>query len=180
MTATAQLGQMDVHMTHAQRKKRETRNRKWKKAPGKNKASGARISATQDKLAREVIKSHESGENVTKEALMIRAGYSPQSAKSNHGKVFGAPGYQTALRQYGFNVNKLAAKAARVMEEAMDAKKTIKTKEGDLIESDVADHDVRLKAANLSADVLGLKKVHVQQTSVNVTIDSSQAASLLS
>lgn len=124
-------------------------------------------------VADELIKSIKKGEQPTKAELLKRVGYSRSTIKKQTNRVFSSKTFRRRLKQHG-----LPEKAMKVVQDAMFAKQTTAYK-GEITETDLPDHKIRLRAAKQIGKWLGIEKVEVQNTNVNVDIDADTASDIL-
>ena len=110
----------------------------------------------------------------TKAELMRRAGYSKGTIGSSSGKVFSSEGFQLALKRAGITEDRLTS----VYTDAMQAKQTV-TFKGEMSETDLPDHKMRVHAADKLADLLNVKKKTLQINKVSVDLDRDQVNDML-
>jgi hypothetical protein len=127
------------------------------------------------KLAFETIANTKRKTPLSKKQLLVLSGYSKSTIEKTPFKPFSTQGFQLALQQAGATEEKLA----KVVSEAMDAKTQTWFK-GESIESNHVDHAIRLRAVDQLAELTGAKITKVQVQSVNLNLDASEIAALLS
>jgi len=132
------------------------------------------ISTKQRRLAHEILRAAEKGEDVTRTELVRRAGYAPSVANAHVGRVWDSRGVQEALAKVGVTPEKVM----KVLDDAMVAK-VVTVFHGDARETDAPDHAIRLRAADQIADVVGLKKMTIEQRNINVNMEMDELNAML-
>ena len=132
----------------------------------KKKKAESILSARQLKVVQLVA----SGSEMTKQQIIEAAGYSPRTASTN---VFESTNVREALK--GLNIT-----PSTVLKTLKDAQKAnvVVTYRGEAHESDVPDHRMRTKASVDIAEIAGMKKIQIQQESINVNLDIADAREL--
>lgn len=125
------------------------------------------------RLAAECIRAIKNGENITASEAMARVGYSQNTIDAQQKRAFSSKAFRNELERHG-----LPQKAQSVVREAMGATKTVAYK-GELTETDAPDYKIRLRAAKMLGKWMGLEKVEIKQTSVNVDVDKETARDVL-
>ncbi len=105
--------------------------------------------------------------------LLARAGYSDASIKGSSTELYTSKGFHNALVSLGVTPEKILSPSLA----ALDATQTA-TYKGQIFASDLPDHNIRLKAADQLADILGIKKQVIEQRTINVNVDGSEVAHL--
>jgi hypothetical protein len=124
-----------------------------------------KITDKQKRLVEEVKKVIDRGEIVNKKEVLAKSGYTGTTL-SNPSQVFSSENMAIAFIQAGLTPHSMA----KTLDDAKQAKKGTFYK-GEYCESDKDDHDVRLKALNLQAEMLGIKKQVIEQKSINVNVE---------
>src|SRR3990172_6691780 len=123
-------------------------------------------STLQRRLANEIMNAANIRENVTRTELVRRAGYAPSMADRAVGRIWDSEGLQNALAEMGITPQKMV----KVLDDGMQAK-VVTVFHGDAHETNAPDHSIRLKAIDQLADVMGLKKMTVEQRTINVNLE---------
>ena len=110
---------------------------------------------------------------MNKKEILKKAGYKSSIYAKSQADIFSSEGIKYALLDAGLTPQKMAS----VLGEASQAKKS-SWFQGQLYKSDEPDHDIRLKALDNVANLLGLKKQVIQQNNLNVNVDYSEVADL--
>jgi len=131
-------------------------------------------STQQRKLAHEILEAASRGENVTRTELVRRAGYAPSMADRAVGRIWDSEGLQNALAELGVTPQKMV----KVLDDGMQAK-VVTVFHGEAFETQAPDHSIRLKAIDQLADVMGLKKMTVEQRNINVNLDGDDLLSAI-
>lgn len=122
-----------------------------------DKSGKPKLTPTQAKVVRAKIKAELTDTPISKIALEVFPNQTPEAARVSMHEVLRKPTVQEALEnamaKYGLTTDTLAASVGS----AMGAYKTVQV-EGDLIETEVADHSIRLKAAGMAANWMGVGK----------------------
>lgn len=106
----------------------------------------------------------------------MSVGYSLSSATEKPERLVSSnPILQAKLQEYGFTQEKVA----KVIEEAANAN-VVSVFHGEVTESDVADHKVRMQAVSLLGDFTGTKKSTIEKKVVNINVDSGDLDRILS
>ena len=131
-------------------------------------------STLQRRLAHEIVDAATRGEKVTRTELVRRAGYAPSMADRAVGRIWDSEGIQNALAELGVAPQKVV----KVLDESMKAN-VVTVFHGDAKESNAPDYAIRLRAVDQIADVMGLKKMTVEQRTINVNIEGEELAAML-
>ena len=130
------------------------------------------VTMRQTRLAQELMKEDQMAK--TKEALLIKVGYTPASAQAKSGDIFSSKGLQQALANLGVTADKLLKPASDALEATQGA-----WYQGKFYKSDDPDHNIRLKGADQIAEVLGIKKTIVENRNTNVNVDYTDIVHLV-
>jgi hypothetical protein len=129
----------------------------------------------QRKIALELVKNAKRDKPLNYKSIMEKAGYSKNYIHgSSKRAIFDNVGVKKALEDLGVTPEKLIG----TVDNALDATQGTWF-QGEYRQNDAPDHKIRLSAANLLADIVGVKKYNVQQTGVNVNIGSDELNNLL-
>jgi hypothetical protein len=130
------------------------------------KAKKPKLTPTQAKVVKAKIKAELTDTPIYKIAQEVFPNQKPTSANTSMHDVLQKPSVQEALAiamaKYGLTEDTLAASVGS----AMGAYKTVAV-EGDLIETEVPDHSIRLKAAGMAAQWMGVGKGENTSTSLH-------------
>ena len=110
----------------------------------------------------------------TRQELMEKVGYSSVTADKQSARVWSSDGFQRALAARGCTPDKIS----KVFEEAAAANVVVVSK-GEAYETDVADHKIRMQAADKMAELSGAKKLIIETHNINVNVDGADIAKML-
>lgn len=119
-----------------------------------------------------------SGELLTsKTELALAAGYSRGTVeKCGAGRLIERnPLLESKLAEYGFSQEKVA----KVIEDAANAN-VVSVFHGEVTESEVPDHKVRMQAVSLLGDFTGTKKATIEKKVVNINVEADDLDRILS
>jgi len=125
----------------------------------------------QQRLAQEIV---DSKGKIDREAVLLKVGYAPLTARKKPKEIFNSEGLQNALLDLGITPSRLL----RPAQDAMDAKKGTFF-QGEYCESDAPDHTVRLKGSDQIAEIMGLKKQVIENRNVNVNVEFDDISHML-
>ena len=150
-----------------------TEEKPARKKPGRQPGTNNRILHVA--LAEQVAEVAKTGKKMTKKQMLLNAGYAlSMSKRPISAQPWSSEGFKQALAERGIDMSEIA----RTLEHAKKANIATIFR-GVATESDVPDHSIRLKAIDQLAEYTGLKKHHVQVTSVNVDVKPEDALDLL-
>lgn len=124
-----------------------------------------------------VAEAIQKGQELSKAEILRRAGYAPSvvaRGATGSGSPWTADEFRRGLIASGLGPDVIH----KVVEEAAGAK-VVSNYRGEVIESDVPDHAIRLKSAQFLADLHGVRVRRTESKSVNINLDADQAAELL-
>ena len=132
---------------------------------------GSKVTEKQYKLAEKVL----AGETLNKTVgdVMMSVGYAPSTIDRNQTKIFSSQGFQNALVALG-------ATPEKILTPALDALQATQTTayQGEITETNVPDHKIRMQGADQLAEFLGIKKQIVENRNINVNVEFQDIAEL--
>ena len=128
----------------------------------------------QEALALEIIKAKTTGPVISKQEMMRNAGYSESVSRVKHSEIWSAEGLQKALADVGISPSSIG----KTLQEAQEAN-VITVYRGEAQVTDAPDHAIRLRAVDQLSDIMGLKKMQVDQRIVNVNVEGDDALGAL-
>ena len=141
-----------------------------KRATGGKKGKGRSKHLLQNRLVAETIKQANDPMDLrTKAEIMLAAGYSSRTVEKKSSAIWSAEGVQEAFAAAGLSPQFMS----KIYGEAGKAN-VVTVFHGDAQETDAPDHSIRLRAADQIADVMGLKKMTIEQRTINVNLGGDE------
>lgn len=125
------------------------------------------ITFKQRAVAKELIENAKREKPLNRSQILEKVGYAKTLVRAAPSKVFNSEGVQAAMMEAGATPDMLA----KTVREAMTAEQG-QWFHGEYMQHDAPDHRVRLNAASLLADIVGAKKITIENHNVNVNLSS--------
>lgn len=137
-------------------------------------ASSPKLTPTQAKLVKAKIKAEITNKSQNEVAQTVYPNATPASAGVMMSRELKKVNVQEALQIAMFNAGLTAEALANVVGDGMKANRVVQV-EGDFYETEVPDHGIRLKAAGMAANWMGVGKDTDGATNINfINIAASQ------